>query len=144
MKKTQFECTLCCKYYKSDKTLKYHSKMHCSAKMPQCHVCGIKFTTKYYLIKHIKLHTNKQFSSIINDDSLKPYNCHICSNKYMTYGGLKGHLAVHLGKKFKCSICFNVYKYINGLQRHIKNMHTSFRVKIEDAEDAEDTKMPEY
>lgn len=53
----------------------------------QCNQCGVSFTQKGNLLRHIKLHTGE-----------KPFKCPFCSYACRRRDALTGHLRTHAGK----------------------------------------------
>lgn len=154
MEVTPFECTECCKYYKSDKILKNHIfKIHTNNEFLKCHICNKKYSTKYILDEHVKLHETKQFTCTrcnihfavsrnltthiithyniggtgntggTEEISNDPYKCNICGKQCVTRSGFVGHITTHTGKKFRCKPCNLVYKYQCGLKKHMNMKH---------------------
>lgn len=52
----------------------------------QCNQCGVSFTQKGNLLRHIKLHTGE-----------KPFKCPFCSYACRRRDALTGHLRTHAG-----------------------------------------------
>lgn len=62
--------------------------LHLSGDRPfQCNQCGVSFTQKGNLLRHIKLHTGE-----------KPFKCPFCTYACRRRDALTGHLRTHAGK----------------------------------------------
>uniref|UniRef100_A0A3Q2XQ82 IKAROS family zinc finger 2 n=3 Tax=Hippocampus comes TaxID=109280 RepID=A0A3Q2XQ82_HIPCM len=79
----------------------------------QCNQCGVSFTQKGNLLRHIKLHTGE-----------KPFKCPFCSYACRRRDALTGHLRTHaVGKPHKCSYCGRSYKQRSSLEEHKERCH---------------------
>ncbi|XP_068185663.1 zinc finger protein Helios [Antennarius striatus] len=79
----------------------------------QCNQCGISFTQKGNLLRHIKLHTGE-----------KPFKCPFCSYACRRRDALTGHLRTHaVGKPHKCNYCGRSYKQRTSLEEHKERCH---------------------
>ncbi|KAF7668531.1 hypothetical protein LDENG_00003030 [Lucifuga dentata] len=80
----------------------------------QCTQCGVSFTQKGNLLRHIKLHTGE-----------KPFKCPFCSYACRRRDALTGHLRTHaVGKPHKCNYCGRSYKQRTSLDEHKDRCHT--------------------
>ncbi|CAB1414573.1 unnamed protein product [Pleuronectes platessa] len=80
----------------------------------QCKQCGVSFTQKGNLLRHIKLHTGE-----------KPFKCPFCSYACRRRDALTGHLRTHaVGKPHKCSYCGRSYKQRTSLEEHKERCHS--------------------
>ncbi|XP_056145886.1 zinc finger protein Helios [Lampris incognitus] len=80
----------------------------------QCSQCGVSFTQKGNLLRHIKLHTGE-----------KPFKCPFCSYACRRRDALTGHLRTHaVGKPHKCSFCGRSYKQRTSLEEHKERCHS--------------------
>ncbi|XP_018587904.1 zinc finger protein Helios-like [Scleropages formosus] len=78
-----------------------------------CSQCGVSFTQKGNLLRHIKLHTGE-----------KPFKCPFCSYACRRRDALTGHLRTHsVGKPYKCSFCGRSYKQRTSLEEHKERCH---------------------
>ncbi|XP_076849873.1 zinc finger protein Helios isoform X2 [Brachyhypopomus gauderio] len=79
----------------------------------QCNQCGVSFTQKGNLLRHIKLHTGE-----------KPFKCPFCSYACRRRDALTGHLRTHsVGKPHKCNYCGRSYKQRTSLEEHKERCH---------------------
>ncbi|XP_029113790.1 zinc finger protein Helios-like isoform X2 [Scleropages formosus] len=79
----------------------------------QCSQCGVSFTQKGNLLRHIKLHTGE-----------KPFKCPFCSYACRRRDALTGHLRTHsVGKPHKCNYCGRSYKQRASLEEHKERCH---------------------
>ncbi|XP_044073118.1 zinc finger protein Helios isoform X4 [Siniperca chuatsi] len=80
----------------------------------QCNQCGVSFTQKGNLLRHIKLHTGE-----------KPFKCPFCSYACRRRDALSGHLRTHaVGKPHKCNYCGRSYKQRTSLEEHKERCHS--------------------
>ncbi|XP_055360996.1 zinc finger protein Helios isoform X2 [Betta splendens] len=80
----------------------------------QCNQCGVSFTQKGNLLRHIKLHTGE-----------KPFKCPFCSYACRRRDALTGHLRTHaVGKPHKCTYCGRSYKQRTSLEEHKERCHS--------------------
>ncbi|KAG9348722.1 hypothetical protein JZ751_029039 [Albula glossodonta] len=78
-----------------------------------CSQCGVAFTQKGNLLRHIKLHTGE-----------KPFKCPFCSYACRRRDALTGHLRTHsVGKPHKCNYCGRSYKQRTSLEEHKERCH---------------------
>ncbi|XP_054643021.1 zinc finger protein Helios [Dunckerocampus dactyliophorus] len=80
----------------------------------QCNQCGVSFTQKGNLLRHIKLHTGE-----------KPFKCPFCNYACRRRDALTGHLRTHaVGKPHKCNYCGRSYKQRSSLEEHRERCHS--------------------
>ncbi|XP_042283084.1 zinc finger protein Helios [Thunnus albacares] len=80
----------------------------------QCNQCGVSFTQKGNLLRHIKLHTGE-----------KPFKCPFCNYACRRRDALTGHLRTHaVGKPHKCNYCGRSYKQRTSLEEHKERCHS--------------------
>ncbi|XP_061579716.1 zinc finger protein Helios isoform X2 [Cololabis saira] len=79
----------------------------------QCNQCGVSFTQKGNLLRHVKLHTGE-----------KPFKCPFCNYACRRRDALTGHLRTHsVGKPHKCNYCGRSYKQRTSLEEHKERCH---------------------
>lgn len=89
----------------------------------QCPQCGVSFTQKGNLLRHIKLHTGE-----------KPFKCPFCSYACRRRDALSGHLRTHsVGKPHKCNYCGRSYKQRTSLEEHKERCHSYLSVGMDPA-----------
>lgn len=113
----------------------------------QCFHCGLKFTTKSLLSKHVhSQHANMSnnvrscklcgstikaaINSVYKDlkceicVKLNPFSCKFCDDKFAERAALKIHLKSHrLEKPFECDSCKQHFSNLQHLKRHIEVIH---------------------
>ncbi|XP_031415490.1 zinc finger protein Helios isoform X2 [Clupea harengus] len=78
-----------------------------------CSQCGVSFTQKGNLLRHVKLHTGE-----------KPFKCPFCNYACRRRDALTGHLRTHsVGKPHKCNYCGRSYKQRTSLEEHKERCH---------------------
>uniref|UniRef100_G3NTB6 IKAROS family zinc finger 2 n=1 Tax=Gasterosteus aculeatus TaxID=69293 RepID=G3NTB6_GASAC len=86
----------------------------------QCNQCGVSFTQKGNLLRHIKLHTGE-----------KPFKCPFCSYACRRRDALSGHLRTHaVGKPHKCNFCGRSYKQRTSLEEHKERCHSYLQGEV--------------
>ncbi|VEN47065.1 unnamed protein product [Callosobruchus maculatus] len=76
----------------------------------ECDVCTKKFTTKYFLKKHKRLHTGEM-----------PYICNICDKSFTFQQSYHKHMLYHSSEKpYSCSECNRPFKELSTLQNHAR------------------------
>nr|CAI5836079.1 unnamed protein product [Callosobruchus analis] len=76
----------------------------------ECDVCTKKFTTKYFLKKHKRLHTGEM-----------PYTCNMCEKSFTFQQSYHKHMLYHSSEKpYSCGECNRPFKELSTLQNHIR------------------------
>ncbi|KAJ8415183.1 hypothetical protein AAFF_G00008810 [Aldrovandia affinis] len=93
----------------------------------QCSQCGVSFTQKGNLLRHVKLHSGE-----------KPFKCPFCSYACRRRDALTGHLRTHsVGKPHKCNFCGRSYKQRASLEEHKDRCHSYIqRLNMDSAQDS--------
>ena len=78
----------------------------------QCDTCKKVFSTRSYLTKHRRIHTDK-----------KRYICDECGKAYTWLSSLKAHKVEHTGEKYACKVCRYSSAWKEYLIRHAR-VHT--------------------
>ncbi|XP_064085707.1 gastrula zinc finger protein XlCGF26.1-like isoform X1 [Macrobrachium nipponense] len=106
----RFACDTCGKKFTEKYNLVVHFRIHTGEKDYACNVCGKKFRHKNTLKCHLRVHTGE-----------KNYECHICKKKFTYKSGLRDHLSLHsasTGQKFPCEVCQKLFITKRYLVRH--------------------------
>uniref|UniRef100_UPI0001A2BDCF uncharacterized protein LOC100006445 isoform 2 n=1 Tax=Danio rerio TaxID=7955 RepID=UPI0001A2BDCF len=78
-----------------------------------CTQCGKRFSRKYGLIIHMKIHAGE-----------KPYKCSHCDKRFSKLRDLKAHRKIHPKEKpYRCIACGRSFMDIFILQTHTKKFH---------------------
>ncbi|XP_031135717.1 gastrula zinc finger protein XlCGF57.1-like isoform X4 [Sander lucioperca] len=109
----QFCCSLCGKRFSRKYALTTHMRLHSEGKHLTCSVCKAIFSHSSTLAVHMRTHTGE-----------KPFSCSVCSKRFAQLPTLKQHLTVHTGEKpFSCSVCTKVFAHHSTLRQHL-TVHT--------------------
>jgi uncharacterized C2H2 Zn-finger protein len=108
-------------YHESNFTLALGYCQMIDDKRAKCKSCQKMFSRKSYCIRHIKeAHLGIKVKAVAGK---KIVNCPICSTS-CSQKGLKRHLMTHSGgNTFKCENCDSSFTRLDGLKRHLKNVH---------------------
>jgi uncharacterized Zn-finger protein len=81
-----------------------------------CDVCRIRYTSRYNLDRHARVHTGE-----------RPFSCEVCKKQFALRSGLKKHLRVHTGERpFSGKLCKKTFTQSCALSTHTK-LHTGER-----------------
>ncbi|XP_050296250.1 oocyte zinc finger protein XlCOF6-like isoform X2 [Anthonomus grandis grandis] len=107
-----FQCDTCQKFFKNQKQLRNHRRIHrenVEVQKEECELCHKTFSTKRRLRSHMDTVHKK----------LKPYLCNVCGYKGSRKGSLRMHMRSHTGEKpFSCDQCQYTTADHNSLRRH--------------------------
>ncbi|XP_035859541.1 gastrula zinc finger protein XlCGF57.1-like isoform X2 [Sander lucioperca] len=104
-----FCCSLCGKRFSRKYSLTTHMRLHSEGKHLTCSVCKAIFSHSSTLAVHMRTHTGE-----------KPFSCSVCSKRFAQLPTLKQHLTVHTGEKpFSCSVCRKTFSRHSNLTRHL-------------------------
>lgn len=110
----QFKCELCKKSFSSKFKLVRHALIHSDKKPFSCTVCDRTFHRKDHLKNHIKVHSPTK----------KLYECNKpdCNKQYTSMLSYKKHLAVHAADEgnLTCQICYANFENKDGILYHLK------------------------
>ncbi|XP_057661583.1 zinc finger protein 135-like isoform X31 [Diorhabda carinulata] len=146
-KQEKFDCSLCNKHYSNHAGLSHHNFRHhkefCKSMPALCEICGMNFSSKAQLNKHMPTHTadkphpcelcSKSFSRPFDlkqhrsvHTGEKRYTCRYCEKRFAHSSSFNYHLKLHTGEKpFSCIICGKGYISAGNLKLHVKNCHKS-------------------
>lgn len=112
-----FQCKLCDKAYKYNRTLMEHySYKHKEMGIDTsviCDTCGLRLQSKAKLPQHMRLHTSD-----------RPFGCLECPMKFNSSGELTAHMRKHTGERpFVCKYCGKSFAHGSNYRYHIRT-HT--------------------
>lgn len=101
-------CEVCGKTFKSEKSLRIHSKRHIEKNKITCVICGKKFCKRSSLKLHLRVHNH-----------LRKYECDMCDKYFPSEIDLKKHRsACHDEKPFSCKICNERFSWRDQVSSH--------------------------
>ena len=112
----RFKCSWCSKRCLSRQALLNHENAHAGKKPFDCEQCGMEFTTKGEMVRHIGYKHSK----------VKPHKCPwpYCSYSAVERARLKRHQVIHTGERpFQCQHCSYAAPLEVHLKRHVSNVH---------------------
>ncbi|XP_035511506.1 zinc finger protein 501-like [Morone saxatilis] len=109
-----FSCSICGSKYSRKYSLTAHMRLHSEGKRFSCSVCKKTFQQSGNLVEHMRVHTGE-----------KPFSCPFCDRRFAHSSGLTSHIRVHTGEKpFTCSVCKASFSFSSNLSAHMR-MHTA-------------------
>ncbi|XP_015275017.1 PREDICTED: zinc finger protein 579 [Gekko japonicus] len=106
--KKAYECSVCCKPFKSKYDLATHFLIHTGALPFQCGRCGKRFRRLSHLKQHDVTHT-----------AARPFQCVMCQKEFKRLADLARHRQVHEGDKpHQCGVCHKFFSRSYSLLRH--------------------------
>lgn len=112
----RFKCSWCSKTFRSRQAWLNHENAHAGKKPFDCEHCGMEFTTKGEMVRHIGYKHSK----------LKPHKCPwpYCSYSAVERARLKRHQVIHTEERpFQCRHCSYAAPLKVHLKRHVSNVH---------------------
>ena len=112
----KFKCSWCSKSFLAEQALLNHENVHLGIKPFDCEHCGMEFTTKGEMVRHISYKHSKQ----------RAHKCPwpYCTYKAVEFARLKRHQVVHTGERpFQCQHCSYAAPLKVHLKRHMSNVH---------------------
>lgn len=86
----------------------FYCRSHTGERPYKCNICGVAFTQKGNLRRHMKIHSDE-----------KPYKCHICNYKCRRRDALNGHMRIHSDiRPYRCQFCGRSYKSRQSMKEH--------------------------
>jgi uncharacterized Zn-finger protein len=111
-----FSCDVCKIRFTSRYNLDRHARVHTEEMPFSCEVCKKCFSLRSNLIVHLRVHTGE-----------RSFPCEVCKKQFALRSGLKKHLRVHTGERpFSCKICKKTFTQSSILSTHIR-LHTGER-----------------
>jgi len=112
-----YQCDQCEAKYISSAALRNHTVSKHTDSPPTeqfiCSFCGQDFTRKYYLERHIMIHTGE-----------KKYKCNVCPKSFRLETSYVDHMNMHNGiKKFQCPHCEKRFTQRQQMTMHVRR-HT--------------------
>ncbi|XP_063223883.1 zinc finger protein 26-like isoform X3 [Bacillus rossius redtenbacheri] len=103
-----FECLHCSRKYATKASLRNHIMIVHLKEMPyECEECGLKFTLRYRLNRHVACHKQRKFW------------CD-CNQSFVTKGGLNRHKMTHVNfRPYVCDMCGLTFTQKGSVLRHI-------------------------
>lgn len=145
VKRKEFRCEHCGKYYALNYTYQQHIKTHTEGR-PKCPECGATFASAFSLFRHRARNHNlehnytthscdkcdKSFFSISElklhqqrHSTVKEFKCTECDKAFSVKGNLRIHMRTHAkAKLYKCDICEHSFSHPYSLVSH-RRIHTN-------------------
>ncbi|XP_063224762.1 zinc finger protein interacting with ribonucleoprotein K-like [Bacillus rossius redtenbacheri] len=103
-----FECLHCSRKYATKASLRNHIMIVHLKEMPyECEECGLKFTLRYRLNRHVACHKQRKFW------------CD-CNQSFVTKDGLNRHKMTHVNfRPYVCDMCGLTFTQKGSVLRHI-------------------------
>ena len=90
----KYQCDICFKELTGSYNLSVHMMTHRGEKPFECQSCGMNFTRKYDMLRHVKkIHEN------IRPVKEKPHQCEYCEKAFENMYQLTRHLRSHTNEK---------------------------------------------
>lgn len=118
LKVVAHKCNICGRQFSSKAYLMLHIKWHSGKfRAYRCHICNRAFYDPYAVRKHMVVHAELRE---------RPFLCYTCGKGFTTRGNLKTHAASHKNEKlFFCIYCSKGFKFKSNLNKHLK-VHQKF------------------
>ncbi|XP_052266363.1 zinc finger protein Xfin-like isoform X2 [Dreissena polymorpha] len=108
--KKNLQCRVCCRNFRSYKTLEQHTRLH-MAKSYKCSFCGKIFSMKKSYLKHVKNHKHQSSDKI--------FECRVCNQSFTDLMSWKRHKECHCEvQKFSCNLCGKSFNEKYSLRVH--------------------------
>lgn len=113
------QCNICGKEFK--KSSLFHYLRYHAVKQLECDICGVKFSTKYFLRSHMMSHISKYTRELTFrcDECAK----HFASNSLLCSHRLYAH-SIRDRSELTCRICSKQLKTKSCLRMHVESVHS--------------------
>jgi hypothetical protein len=118
-------CNICGKIFDDEASKIQHQKRH-EVTVPECHVCGEKYSTNYNLHRHMmEQHDSFQGETIAKNADKETYLCTFCTKAFKSERNLIRHIkSIHTGENERsCEICGQKFGIDYNLKRHLAEQH---------------------
>ncbi|XP_059615146.1 zinc finger protein OZF-like [Phlebotomus argentipes] len=115
-------CTICKKSFPNVDTLVEHVKTHQPKRRYECADCGMRFSNKNVLGKHLRIGHLKVTTTTKKKKKKLLHKCDICLKRFDELYKLKMHRKKHSSlKPFICELCKGRFNTLKALQIHMEN-----------------------
>eukprot|EP00092_Neocalanus_flemingeri_P035387 GFUD01038500.1.p1 GENE.GFUD01038500.1~~GFUD01038500.1.p1 ORF type:complete len:467 (+),score=85.85 GFUD01038500.1:46-1401(+) len=136
-----WKCPVCDRIFLKLSSLTTHKESHRNKKTElkkyQCVKCGLNYSSKWTLERHVtKKHGNRSNSQADDQisETIQKFQCSTCDTSFYTSIGIVKHRSEEHGdnerkRDFKCSKCIMCYYTNKELQRHKRYKHGKYEQK---------------
>ncbi|XP_071442935.1 zinc finger protein 37-like [Hetaerina americana] len=136
-----YQCQVCDKKFRQSGHLAKHLKIHAGVRHFTCGECGMSFSEKYQLRRHVGgvhdkakrytcnvcgkqfLHSHNFKNHALQHDGVAGVSCDVCGKTFLTSQAMNRHRRLHTGEKpFLCDICGKAFRDCSNRKRH-RNKH---------------------
>ncbi|XP_050676718.1 zinc finger protein 135-like isoform X7 [Leptidea sinapis] len=109
------QCGACGKKFSYPFLLLQHQQTyHMGERKYECNQCQKRFTTKYYLTRHLRRHSDS-----------RPFTCHVCGKSFKEKTALRAHTDIHIDRRrYKCTTCGEAFVQSTSLKYHVAKRHS--------------------
>lgn len=113
----KFHCQFCPKVFSSRGPLNVHHRTHTGERPHACQFCGMRFTQKISVQKHI-------MSKHIVEPQFK---CKMCGKAFKAKYSLTLHEQLHTTLPVACEVCGKAFGHKSALKKHMAYMHAKLQ-----------------